>query len=393
MKRLCVILFVWGLLPNIVLTACRSTSESARVLRLQISSDPVSLDPALAEDGAALRLLVNMMEGLVGYDASGKLELRLAQSYTVSRGGLRWEFVLKQGLKWSDGQAVTVKDFVTGLRRSLNPKTASKLAEVFSMIRDPEKSIREEGGKLVIELSRPVPYLLQALAMSQALPEREDVLNTHGGVWPIDAPVTGAYRLVKYEPASLMEFERNLQYWRKQSVEEASHGFEKVKVFIVADDGTAKNLFEQGRIDLLGRVSAYDEPRFREKGWLRTDPFLATYYISFNTSAGIFSSRDARCAVAQAIDREGLVRSLRTGERYGESWIPLGLEGSFEHAPKSWKKPVTHFAKWLASVEADFDSSPRNTQVMEKVQADLKKRSLAFICHSRIWIGKLTSSK
>src|SRR5688500_6104194 len=61
----------WGLLG---LMACtRTAGPAVRVLQVQLSAEPVSLDPALAEDGAAFRILANVMEGLVGYDGAGEL--------------------------------------------------------------------------------------------------------------------------------------------------------------------------------------------------------------------------------------------------------------------------------------------------------------------------------
>src|SRR6185295_12603817 len=77
------------------------------VLRVQLSTEPVSLDPSLAEDGASIRVLANTWRGLP--DLAGPL--------TVSEGGRKYVFALREGLTWSDGVPLKAEHFVLGLRR------------------------------------------------------------------------------------------------------------------------------------------------------------------------------------------------------------------------------------------------------------------------------------
>src|SRR3954469_10736610 len=122
----------------LLLSACTGAKARPGVLRVQLSTEPVSLDPSLAEDGASIRILANTWRGLP----------ELAGPPTVSEGGKKYVFTLKEGVTWSDGLPVKAEQFVLGIRRARDPKTAAKLAVMLSPIR----VARAEGDRrLVIE--------------------------------------------------------------------------------------------------------------------------------------------------------------------------------------------------------------------------------------------------
>lgn len=357
----------------------------ADTLRVQLTGEPVSLDPSLAEDGISLRILSNTQEGLVGYDGAGDFKPLLAESYQVSKDGLRYEFTLRPGVVWSDGQPLKVADFVFGFRRSLAPATAGKLAEFLFPIRGAREfhagrskqlsAVREEKGKLVIELGEPAPHLLGMLALSIAYPQRADRLT--GGRWPVgnaiaQLPVVGAYRMVKHEPDQRVLLEANPRYWGGRPP------IAKVEMVIVKDDTTAISLFEQGRLDMLTRIPSIDYARLKRDGVVHTDPFHATYFLAFNCRKAPFGDRDWRRAVAASIRRDEIETLVGTGEAAARSWVPRGMEGALPFNATAIRyedsvAKVKPLAPKQAPVTLGFDSSSRNSSIMEKVQQDLKK--------------------
>ena len=76
-------------LGSISLGCTRKKLEAKFALQVQLASEPVSLDPSLAEDGASMRVLANVMDGLLCHDGQGKLRNCLAQSFQVSPDGKR----------------------------------------------------------------------------------------------------------------------------------------------------------------------------------------------------------------------------------------------------------------------------------------------------------------
>jgi oligopeptide transport system substrate-binding protein len=383
-------------------TACTpkdSKLNTSSVLNVQLVNEPVSLDPSLVEDGVAFQVINAVSNGLVGYDGAGVLQKELAEDYAVSEDGKTYEFTLRKDALWSDGQPLRARDFVLALRRTLSPKTTSKLAPLYYAIRGaqayhrgegdrgtvPEVAknspvpslseslgVSEQGGKLVIELERRVPYFIQVLALPPAFPLREDVLKSHAGFWPERAPVTGPYQIASHTLGEKIVLTRNPQFWGKAAV------ISTVNLWIVPDETTAMHLFEKGKLDILSRISSLDFPRLKKAGHVHTDPFLATYYLSFNCRKPPFNDRNWRRAVAGAIRRDEITMVLNGGELPALSWIPPGLEGYVPYespvplfaSAVDWAKPR---AAQVGAIVASFDSGSRNARVMEKVQQDLKQ--------------------
>lgn len=371
-----------------MLSACTGKPPAPDALRVHLHGEPVSLDPALAEDGLSLKVLSQVMEGLVGYDGEGKLQPRLAESYSISQDGRRIEFTLRSEAKWSDGKPVTAEEMILGFRRALAPSIASKLAEMLTPIRGAREyragkradlpGVRAENGKLVVELERKSPYFLQALALPDVAPAREDILKNHGGKWPEGpkasaAPATGPYRISEYVSGQKITLERNPHYWGGLA------GIPRVELLLISDESTASNLFDHGKVDILTRVSSVDFKRYEKQGKMRVEPFFATYYLAFNCRKEPFQDRDWRRAIAGSIDRKELTDLVGTGETPARSWVSLGLEGYLPY-----EDPAPVFADSVARVKpkaashapitAQFDASSRNSTVMERVQQDVLQR-------------------
>lgn len=377
---------------SLVLLSCSFKSRSSdQSLRIQLGGVPVSLDPAQAEDGLSLRILANVMEGLVGYDGAGQLKNRLAAAIDISNDQKRYTFTLRPEAKWSDGRPVVAAEFVLGIRRALAPATASKLAESLLVIRGARDyhqgqssdlpGVRDENGKLVFELERPISFFLQLLTLPITVPARQDILNAHSGRWAegeewAQTPTTGPFRIASYIHDQKLILERNVNYWGPQP------SVDKIEWIIVPDEITGLNLFDQGKLDILTKVPSLNFKKLGDEHKIRVFPFLATYYIGFNCRKPPFNDPRVRRAVSSVIDRKGIVDALMTGESPAQSWIPRGLEGyiSYEESKQNSVQnsvidpEVKTLLSNFPSLTLQFDSSDRNTTVMEKVQQDIKNK-------------------
>ena len=107
-----------------------ATNGDSNTLKINLASEPDKLDPALnsSVDGACLA--VNSFAGLYTYNAEGKTIPDLATGYTVAEpaedGSVTFTVTLKEGLKWSDGSALTAKDFEYSWKRAASTQTASE---------------------------------------------------------------------------------------------------------------------------------------------------------------------------------------------------------------------------------------------------------------------------
>ena len=105
------------------------TAAGKKILTIQLGPDVESIDPALnsAVDGANYILFA--FDNLLKMDKDGKVVPGLAEKYEVSDDQLTWTFHLRDGLKWSDGSALTADDFVYSWQRLVDPSVAAPYAQ------------------------------------------------------------------------------------------------------------------------------------------------------------------------------------------------------------------------------------------------------------------------
>lgn len=82
---------------------------------------PRFANPLLALSDADRDVVALTYAGLMGYDAQGELTPVLAESYTIAEDGQTYTFVLREGVKFSDGRPVTADDVVFTITRAQDP--------------------------------------------------------------------------------------------------------------------------------------------------------------------------------------------------------------------------------------------------------------------------------
>jgi len=336
--------------------------EGERPVRIQIPTDPVTLDPTLAEDGLSLRLLSNSMEGLMRSDAEGNIVPGLASEIDLNREGTVYRFKIKSDLKWSDGRPLRLEDFVTAFRRARDPKVGAKLAHFLDPLVDGDRAVRLEGDQLIIELKRRTAHFLGVLTLPLTFPLREDVLQSSQGKWPENGPSIGKYILT----------EQKRDQWVKMKPREGVKGL-PIDWIIVRDESTALALYESGKLDVVSRVPALDISRLDAKGEIRRDPFLANYYLGFTVKHPELRTSERRRALSRAIDRRTLVQLTGGDDIADANWLPQGLVDRGQVGAVSVSGPLSRspFGKEAGvALELRFDSSSKNQAIAERVQAE-----------------------
>ena len=87
-------------------------------------SEPATLDPQKANLITESTIISDLILGLTTDAPDARPVPGMATHWETSPDGLTWTFHLRDS-KWSDGVPVTADDFVFGMRRTLDPKTAS----------------------------------------------------------------------------------------------------------------------------------------------------------------------------------------------------------------------------------------------------------------------------
>jgi oligopeptide transport system substrate-binding protein len=304
------------------------TAGADTLIRLT-DSDSRGLDPQMVSDLASIRIAADQFEGLTRFDAVGKPEPGLAESWTVSTNGKTWNFRLRSGLSFSDGTALSAEVFAKALARIRDEKGGSPHGALFAII---EGIDAPEAQTVVVRLTNPFPELPALLAHPAiaALPFHR--IEKLGEKWTADRPLvtSGAYRLTEWKLNQQLTLEANALW----------HGGKPVSKSLIWRP--MDNMNSAMRLVLAGGADiGSDYPPARHHwlkaqypGLVRSHPFLGTYYFAFNTRKPPFNDVRVRRALAMAVDRDWVAKKMvDAGNEPAWGLLPPGLGGDKAQLP------------------------------------------------------------
>jgi oligopeptide transport system substrate-binding protein len=315
-----------------------AAATGAAILLRGLGAEPDSLDPQKARSDEAQRVLRDICEGLTTLDKSGGVAPGIAETWQVSPDGKTYTFSLRHDARWSNGQPVVAADFVAGLRRLVDPETASQYAEVVDVIlnasdivagRKPPESLgvsAPDPYTVIVKLRSPAPYLPTLLSHPSTCPVNPvDLVNDRDAyARPGNLPSDGAFRLSQWVHGSYISLTRNRYYWNDAATRLAG-----VKYLITPEDNQELTLYRADQLDVTDVIprSQIDWIRKHLGNQLHIAPELGVYFYGFNLQRAPFAGDvKVRRALAMTIDREKLAKLvLRSGEMPAYGWIPPGV--------------------------------------------------------------------
>lgn len=317
--------------------------------------EPSTLDAHRCQEVACGNVLRDLYEGLVTEDARGRLVPGMAAHWTVSGDGRTWTFVLRDGLRWSDGRVLDAHQVVASFRRAFAPATAAPFAELFFDTLAGARAVQAgEAPASALGVSSPdartVVFRLERAAALDALltlpiafPVDVGGVARHGAqhTRPGALVSNGAYRLVAWTPQANLELARNPRFHAARTVE-----IERVRFHVTEDASAELQRFAAGDLHITETVppQPLDRLRARFGSRLRIAPYLGTFWLGLNVTrpplrddACVPGSRAVPCvtrgralreALSLAVDRDLLTRHVTgLGEAAAYSIVPPGIAG------------------------------------------------------------------
>jgi oligopeptide transport system substrate-binding protein len=321
----------------------------AQVLRRGNGAEPVTLDPHRAVSVQSMHILRDLFEGLVGTAPDGSPVPGVAERWETSADSLSWTFELRADARWSNGEAVTAENFVSGLRRAVNPATESESAALLEPIlnaravmtgRLPPEELGVEARDartLVIRLAAPTPWLLDLLTHPVSSPLWQPGLEEHGEDFANAGRLVsnGPFHLAEWVPEIHVKLGRNHNYWDRPNVK-----IDQVVYYPTNDQTVELARYRKGELDWTADVPHHQfgwvQRHLRDE--LTITPRMAVTWLGLNVTRPPFENKPAlRRALAMAIDRELIVRSVTgAGELPAYSWVPP-IESYPQQAPE-WSR-------------------------------------------------------
>lgn len=261
-----------------------------------------SLDPHTTVAAGTREVMFNVFEGLVKPTSEGDLVPAVASDVQVAEDGLTYTFTLRQGVKFHNGEPVTMQDVLFSIRRNMPDSDGNALIPALSRIAD----LQGEGDTLTLTLSEPDPEFLSYLTLA-ILPENYADQAT--------APVgTGPFRFVSRSAQDSIVLERFADYWGTPAY------LDKVTYKVIENvEGLILGL-QSGALDLVAHLSSTQTAQLSEADFsIEEGPMNLVQALYLNNAVAPFDDVRVRQALCYAIDKQAVIDLAFDG--YGH---PLG---------------------------------------------------------------------
>ncbi len=282
---------------------------------------------ALLAGGPRLSLAARMLraatiEGLVAFDAEGRIVPAIADRWIITDDGQSYIFRLRDG-NWPGGARITAETTAAALRKAL----AAIKGTALGLDLAPIEQVRVMADRVIeIDLGAPMPDLLTLLAQPElGLP------YGRRGAGPMALGRKGnaaTLSLIPPEQRGLPPQDGFNRHVRTLVIDFVAPA-DAVKRFNDGDD----DVLLGGRIDSLPLAQANTLSR----GNIQLDPVIGMFGLLVDSEAGFLADAPNREALALAIDRDALIAAFNIG-----GWQPTtrvvstGVEGDAGTVGERW---------------------------------------------------------
>ena len=291
---------------------------------VHVSLAPTWFDPAETSGIITpFTVLYAIHDALVKPMPGNAMAPSLAESWTMSKDGLTYEFALRKGVKFHNGDVMTAEDVKFSFERYRGASSTDLKAKVARVeVIDP--------SRVRFTLKRPWPdfltfYATPATGAAWIVPKKyvEQVGEDGFKKAPVGA---GPYRFVSFKPGVELALEAFDGYWRKApSV--------KTLIFrVIPDESTRLAALKRGEVDIAYSITGPLAEELKRTPGLTLAPtfFPFTIWLLFTEqwdAKSPWADKRVRLAANYAVDRQGINQAVYLGySKLAYSFVPQGME-------------------------------------------------------------------
>lgn len=300
-----------------------------------LCSEVTKLDPVANTTNDISQIAQNTYARLLKKDADGNILPDLAESYTVSDDGLVYEFILRDGLKWSDGSDLSAEDFVYSWKRAAASKNAFEYRGMYDCISGYPDNLdvkaSGDGKVLTVRLSNPTMYFPQLCCHSSYSPVQKKQVEEASGykdasgkvinpsAWATEGPIisNGPFVVDEWKHNEKIVLKRNPYYYDADNVKT-----ESVIMMLTADPASAYSAYLSDSIAvMLEHVPVDVLPTLRNNPEFHLFEKNASSSIMFNVKSPLFAGMTKeeastfRKAIRWTIDSQFIVDVVGSGRK------------------------------------------------------------------------------
>lgn len=315
MSKKCVFILCLFMAVTFFITACASKETGETVMGggdktsvrddviFSISSEPTSLDPAQTKDTITYLAIFQMFDTLVREEPDGSLVPGLAESWEVNEDSTELTFKIRQGVKFHNGDTMTVEDVAYSINRAI----ASPATSAYTSTMDRMEVIDDEHVKLY--LKEPYIAIISCLSNASLAIVSKRAVEEAGDDFARNPIGTGPYKYASWSQGERIIMERFDDYFRGPAP------IKDLTFRIMPDKSTAAIALEKGEIDVLYFPNTSDRKHLLSLPNVNYQEGMAAtlWYVAFNCRDSVFANEKLRKAVCYALDRDAIIAAGADG--------------------------------------------------------------------------------
>jgi peptide/nickel transport system substrate-binding protein len=320
-------------------------------ITVALPGDFPTLDPSKDTSPLGFNYRLNVFDALTELQRDGKLNPRLAESWTFSTDLTEWTFKLHQGVKFHDGSPFSADDVVF----TINRIKADNTSPVRTFIKLVDKVEKIDDYTVRFKLTQPYGIFHRQISYVNLM--SKTYFDKVGDQGYAAKPVgTGPYKMVRWVKDDRMELEANPDYWR------GAPAIKRATLRPIPSEASRAAALASGEVDLVPALapSSIDQLKSNRDLDVNTAPSFRVIFVAFNVNKPPLDNPKIREAIDVAIDRSAITDKLLRGlgKPTGVMVPPMniGYEPSFRpvaYNPEKAKKLVN---------EARYDGTPITIQ-------------------------------
>ena len=314
-----------------------------------LASEPDTLDPALnsAVDGATM--VAHLFSGLAKWaqDANGNLVIvadaakELVEGVANEDGTVTYTYTLKEGMKWSNGDAVKASDFVNAWKRAASAELGADYGYMFEVVKGYEEDnlaveADDAAGTITVTLANAVAYWNELLAFPTYYPVHPSALtNENWATSPATYICNGAYTMTSWTHDSVITLTKNPNYHGAADVT-----MNVINCYLSDDSNNMLANFKKGDWLLIDDVPTAEIATLKTQ--YPTEFVIAgqigTYYVCWNVNKDLLpgtnltgvekekAQQEIRKALGLLYDRNYICEKIgQAGQVPAASFVAMGM--------------------------------------------------------------------
>ena len=313
-----------GLTTLKALPPAQAAEQSAKFVITWNAFD--TMDPHVKQDVSAAAFNLNIYDNLLRYQGNPPAIVPwLAESHTVSDDGTTWTFHLRRGVHFHDGSALTAEAVRFSFERLLTLGKAP--AAIFKrMGLTPEKVQVVDPSTVTIQLERSFGPFRETIPTVSIVNPAVITAHAHNGDWgekwlAQNAAGSGAFQLVKADPATGFTMTRFPEYWRGW---EGQH-VDTVEVRVIREQSSRVLALMKGDVHYIETLLGPDQLEKLEKHprvKVSREESMRMFVIRMHNQREPFTDINVRKAFSHAFNYESFITDMMKG-RVARNPVPI----------------------------------------------------------------------